>query len=66
MSTSTKCAGKKKACMCTRRRLKLDFLSLHKFNCTWTQYFNIKPETLQLLEEYIRNTLQDKSIARII
>lgn len=50
--------------MCSCRRLKLDFVSFHKFNCTWTQYFNIKPETLKLLEEYIRNTLQDKSIGK--
>lgn len=58
------CWGKKKTWMCSCRRLKLDFVSFHKFNCTWTQYFNIKPETLKLLEEYIRNTLQDKSIGK--
>lgn len=50
--------------MCSCRRLKLDFLNFHKFSCTWTQYFNIKPETLKLLEEYIRNTLQGKSICK--
>lgn len=54
----------KKAQMCTCRRLKLDFLSHQKFSYTWTQNFNIKPETLKLLEEDIRNTLQDKSIGK--
>lgn len=50
----------------TKKHLKLDFTSYMEINSKWIRDLNAQHKTMELTEKYLRETLQELELSRVL